>query len=207
MKTVLDGVEPPFEAYRRAQKALEIYEDLAARDDGEQLPVFPKPVKPGDSYPSLARLARLLRLVGDLPPGAAIESDQQIYRGALVDAVKHFQRRHGLDMTGRLDAETVKQLNVPLSQRVEQLRLTLERWRWAPHDLGRPLVIVNIPEFVLRGWDEQNRTVLVMKVVLGRAYRHKTPVFFNQMRYVIFRPYWEVPPSIQRAELLPKLAK
>ncbi len=114
--------------------------------------------------------------------------------------MKHFQLRHGLHTSGRLDANTVRQLNIPLSQRVEQLRLTLECWRWAPHDFARPPIIVNIPEFVLRGWNQQNRTELQMRVVVGKAYRHKTPVFSNQMRYVVFRPYWSVPPSIQPAQ-------
>lgn len=207
VKTVLDSVEPPFAGYRRVQQALQTYEDLAKRDDGEQLPVPKKAVQAGEAYPGVPRLARLLRLVGDLPPEAAANSGQQIYQGALVDAVKHFQLRHGLDTSGRLDASTVKQLNIPLSQRAEQLRLTLERWRWAPLYFARPPIIVNIPEFVLRGWDEQSRTDLEMRVVVGKAYHHRTPVFSNQMRYVIFRPYWNVPLSIQRSEMLPKIQK
>ena len=93
------------------------------------------------------------------------------------------------------------------AQQVRKLQLVLERWRWVPHSFSRPPVVVNIPEFRLRAYDDQYRPELEMKVVVGKAYRHKTPVFSNQMTYVIFRPYWEVPLSIQRAELVPKIAK
>ena len=207
VKAVLDAVEPAFEGYRRTQKALQTYQDLAKKDDGGQLPVPRKPVKPGDTYPGVARLVRLLRLVGDLPTEAAVNSDQEIYEGALVDAVKRFQLRHGLDPSGRIGADTVKELNVPLSRRAEQLRLTLERWRWVPHDFARPPIIVNIPEFLLRGWNQQQHAEVQMRVVVGKAYHHKTPVFFNQMRYVIFRPYWNVPAGILHSEMIPKIEK
>ncbi len=93
------------------------------------------------------------------------------------------------------------------ARQIRKLQLVLERWRWVPHSFPRPPVVVNIPEFRLRAYDDQYRPELEMKVVVGKAYRHKTPVFSNQMTYVIFRPYWEVPLSIQRAELVPKIAK
>ena len=204
---MLYAVEPPFEGYRRMQKAVQTYQELVNKDDGEQLPVPKKPVKSGDTYAGIPRLARLLRLVGDLPADAAVDTNQQVYGGALVAAVKHFQTRHGLDPSGRLDTETVNQLNVPLSHRLEQLRLALERWRWAPHEFPRPPIIVNIPEFVLRAWDDKNHTAFESRVVVGKAYHHKTPVFTNMMKLVIFRPYWEVPPSIQKGEIVPKLQK
>jgi murein L,D-transpeptidase YcbB/YkuD len=98
-------------------------------------------------------------------------------------------------------------LNSLLARQVRELQLVLERWRWVPHSFPRPPIVVNIPEFRLRAYDDQYRPELEMKVVVGKAYRHKTPVFSNQMMYVIFRPYWEVPLSIQRAELVPKIAK
>jgi murein L,D-transpeptidase YcbB/YkuD len=103
--------------------------------------------------------------------------------------------------------QTVKDLNTPLSHRVAQLQLTLERWRWLPHQFQRPPIIVNIPEFRLRAVDEQYHWVLFMKVVVGRAYRHRTPVFAANIKSVIFRPYWNVPLSIVRAELLPHIEK
>jgi murein L,D-transpeptidase YcbB/YkuD len=207
IKAVLSSVEPPFQGYRRLEKALQIYQDLAKQDDGEQLPIPKRPLKPGDKYAGVARLVRLLRLLGDLSPDAVVNSDQQIFEGAVVDAVERFQLRHGLDPSGRLGADTVKQLNVPLGWRAEQLRLTLERWRWVPHEFARPPIVVNIPEFALRCWDRQQHVELQTKVVVGKAYHHKTPVFFSQMRYVIFRPYWNVPLSIQRNEMVPKIEK
>lgn len=207
VKTILDGVEPPFDAYRRAREALESYEQIAKRDDGEPLPVPRKTVGPGDTYDGIPRLAPLLRLLGDLPAEAPVTTDPPVYREPLVAAVKNFQRRHGLDVDGRLGARTLKQLNVPLSQRAEQLRLTLERWRWVPAQFAHPPIIVNIPEFILRCWNAQNHNELQMRVVVGKAFHHKTPVFAAMMRYLIFRPYWNVPPNIQQAEMVPKIRK
>jgi L,D-transpeptidase YcbB len=131
----LAQVEPPYPGYRRTLQAFQTYVELAKKDDGEQLPppVAPKKkISPGDTWPGVPRLARLLRLVGDLPADADVPPDQLIYDGPLVDAVKSFQRRHGRDVDGRIGAQTLADLNVPLSRRVEQMQWTLERWRWLP---------------------------------------------------------------------------
>lgn len=207
LKTALARVEPPFDAYRRLAAALPKYEELAGKDNAEKLPVPPKTVNPGDTYSGVPRLASLLRLVGDLPADATVRADPPVYQQPLVDAVKEFQDRHGLDTDGRLGAQTIKHLNVPLSQRVEQIKLAMERWRWVPHQFARPPIIVNIPEFILRCWDESDHNVLQMRVVVGKAYHHKTPIFSDDLRYVIFRPYWDVPPDIARAEMIPKIRK
>lgn len=207
IQAVMATVEPPFPGYRRTLKALRTYLDLARQDNYEPLPNPKGVTKPGDIYTILPRLTRLLRSVGDLPSGAVTPDPGEVYQGALVDAVKHFQARHGLEANGRIDSHTVKELNTPLSRRVVQLQLTLERWRWLPHEFARPPIVVNIPEFRLRATDVEYRSALSMKVVVGRAYRHRTPVFASEMKQVIFRPYWNVPLSIQRAELAPLVAK
>jgi L,D-transpeptidase YcbB len=207
---VLAEAEPQFEGYRRTLKALQSYLVLAREGDGEPLPLPAKTVKPGDPYSAAGQLAGRLEVLGDLPPdrAAALEqSDATSYTGALVSAVKHFQHRHGLDEDGRLGPKTVEEINTPLGQRVLQLQLALERWRWVPPGFARPPIVVNIPEFRLRAFNEHQQVVLSMKVVVGKAYRHQTPVFANEMKYVIFRPYWNVPLSIQLAELVPKLRK
>jgi murein L,D-transpeptidase YcbB/YkuD len=121
--------------------------------------------------------------------------------------VKHFQLRHGLDASGRIDAPTLKQLNTPLRQRVIQLELSLERWRWLPHQFERPPVVVDIPAFRLYAANEKYGVDFSMKVVVGRAYRHKTPVFASEIKSVIFRPYWNVPVEIQREEIVPHVEK
>jgi murein L,D-transpeptidase YcbB/YkuD len=206
-RAVLDSVEPPLRGYRRVQQALQLYLELARQDDGEQLPVPQRPVARGQVYPGIARLTRFLRLVGDLPPKAVVPRSTEVYQEPLVAAVKHFQSRHGLTPNGRLDGPTIKELNTPLSQRVRQLQLTLERWRWAPHEFSQPPVVVNIPEFRLRAFDEKGQIALNMNVVVGKAYGHETPIFAGEIRYVIFRPYWNVPRSIQEAEIIPEVVK
>lgn len=206
-RAVLEKLEPPFPGYRRIGKALQAYIAFARQDDGEVLPSAKKSVEPGDIYPGVARLERLLRLLGDIPPGTRTGSGQQVYGGGLVDAVKHFQQRHGIDPDGRIGAATLKQLNMPLSRRVRQLQLTLERWRWAPSEFAHPPVVINIPEFRLRAYNDRYEAELEMKVVVGRAYRRQTPVFIDEMTHIIFRPYWNVPLSIQKNELVPSLTK
>lgn len=130
VQAVIEQLEPPFEGYRRTEKALQTYIELAKADDGEVLPATKKPIEPGDSYAGITRLERLLRRIGDLAPSASASADSQMYSGPLVEAVKHFQGRHGLDPDGRIGKATLKQLNTPLSYRLRQLQLVLERWRW-----------------------------------------------------------------------------
>ena len=204
---VLAQVEPPYPGYRRTIQALRAYMELAAKDDGEQLAPPKKTIAPGDAYPGVPRLTRLLRLVGDLPAGANVPADRPIYEGALVDAVKNFQRRHGRDANGRIDAQTLADLNVPLSRRVRQMQLTLERWRWLPDSYQKAPIVANIPEFRLRAYDKDFNIGVTMNVVVGKSYGHNTPVFSETMKYVVFRPYWEVPRSIIRSELVPHIVR
>jgi L,D-transpeptidase YcbB len=204
---ILETVEPPFPIYRRTQDALKKYMEFARLDDGELLPVSSRPIKPGNSYAGVPRLARLLAVLGDLPAGHEDARGEGNYQGVLVDAVKHFQRRHGLEPNGILDTPTIKKLNTPVSRRVTQLQLAMERIRWLPHQFERPPIVVNIPEFRLYAVNAEYRTVFTMNVVVGKAYGHQTPVFANEIRSVIFRPYWNVPQSILDAELIPDLEK
>jgi murein L,D-transpeptidase YcbB/YkuD len=209
--SVLAEVEPQFPGYRRTIQAVQAYLALAKQGDGEPIPVPSAPVRPGDAYAALPQLAKRLSLLGDLPasasPASAGGDVPTVYGGSLVDAVKHFQRRHGLAPTGVLDLKTAHEINVPLARRVLQLQMALERWRWIPPDFSRPPIVVNVPEFELRAFNAQQQIALTMRVVVGRAYQHQTPVFAENMRYLIFRPYWNVPISIQRAEMVPKIRK
>jgi murein L,D-transpeptidase YcbB/YkuD len=204
---VLDSVEPPFGGYRRTEAALARYVEIAPRDSGRPLPVPAKAVRRGQPYEGAARLRELLALVGDLPAAAAAPADPGVFDAALSDAVESFQRRHGLDADGRLGAATVKQMNVPLADRVRQLQLSLERWRWLPETFSAPPIVVNIPDFRLRALDETNRVALEMRVVVGKAMRHETPVFSRDMTYVVIRPYWNVPASIRRGEIVPAIQR
>jgi len=207
VSAVLATVEPPFPIYQRTQDALKKYMDLARRDDGEPLPATTRPVKPGDPYAGVPRLTKLLALLGDLPAGQAGANGEGNYQGVLVEAVKHFQQRHGLAPNGIIDAATLKELNTPISSRVTQLQLAMERMRWLPHEFSRPPVIVNIPEFRLYALNDKYLTNFTMNVVVGKAYGHQTPVFANAIKSVVFRPYWNVPISIVRAELIPHIEK
>jgi murein L,D-transpeptidase YcbB/YkuD len=197
----LAAAEPPFAGYRRTVQALLRYRELAVLDRDGPLPLPRRPLAAGARYAGAETLARRLRLLEDLTDGGAPHGD--VFDDALAQATARFQRRHGLEPDGRLDARTVRELNVPLDTRVAQLALAVERWRWLPRRFVAPPVVVNIPEFRLHVADPAHR--MAMRVVVGRAYRHRTPVFAAALTEVIFRPYWEVPRKIQREELVPKL--
>jgi murein L,D-transpeptidase YcbB/YkuD len=198
-------LDPPFPGYARLRDKLAQYRTLAQEDNGERLPSGARPVEPGQPYSGAGRLTDLLRRVGDLPADASTDSDK--YQGPLVDAVKRYQARHGIDVDGRLGASTLAALNTPLDRRVRQIELAMERYRWIPRESSRPSIVVNIPEFKLRAFASDGRSELEMKVVTGKAKLLQTPVFGSDMKFVIFRPYWNVPSSIQRKEILPQLGR
>ncbi len=205
LKSALATVEPPIAGYKRMREALRKYLELAKQDDGRALPDPVFPVAPGGRYQHAATLAKRLQLVGDLPPSAVVTADSKVYEGQLVEAVKSFQRRHGLEQSGQLDAATVEEINVPLAKRVQQMRLALERFRWVRYEFSQPPIVVNIPEFRLYGFNEQAEIALTINVNVGGAYDFQTPVFENAIKYLVFRPYWNPPPKILRNEIIPEL--
>ena len=200
--SVLAELEPQHEDYRRLVAALASWRRIASESANDApLPAVAKLVR-GDAYAALDQLETRLRRFGDL----TADYEGSTYDGALVDAVKHFQARHGLDADGVISSRTFAALNVPASQRVQQIEMAIERWRWADAAAEGPSIVVNIPEFRLTARNAAGET-LEMRVVVGRASRNETPVFEGDLRHVVFRPVWNVPPSIQKGEIAPKLEK
>src|ERR1700722_3200172 len=203
----IQKLEPPFPGYRKLLALLPVYEGYASKDDGEKIQTTVKTIRPGDPYPSLARLGRFLQTIGDIPVTTQLDPSATVYGGAFVEGVKHYQDRHGENPTGDLDTRTINELNTPPWVRIAQIKLTLERWRWIPRSFNAPPVVVNLPEFRLRAMNPDGTVSFYKNVIVGKAYGHKSPVFEKEIQYVIFRPYWEVPSSIQRNELLPHIRK
>jgi len=132
----------------------------------------------------------------------------QFYDTGLAASVKHYQERHGLTADGKLTQATIDSMNVPMSVRVQELSDSLERWRWMPDNFINPRVLVNLPEFIVRTYEPDHSLAFKMKVVDGEAEgNHDTPMFVRSMRYVVFRPYWNLPGSIVKKEMMGHLNK
>ena len=204
----ISRIEPPFHHYALLKSALTKYLDLAQHPELKNLPAVDRSLKPGDPYAGAAALRRLLVALGDLPPGSAGPADEATFSAELSEGVRAFQQRHGLTADGVLGKSTLTVLTTPYAKRVRQIDLTLERWRWLP-PFETPPIIVNIPQFRLfafRTTEDRVADILQMDVIVGKTYpRTQTPVFESDMRYVVLRPYWDVPPSITRNEMLPKI--
>jgi murein L,D-transpeptidase YcbB/YkuD len=205
-------VEPGFRHYRLLQAALVRYRELAAEPALGPLPPLPKrTLEPGDAWDGAAPLAQRLAALGDLGDAPGSVGIDGRYDAALAAAVQRFQRRHGLEADGRLGRGTLAALEVPLARRVRQIELTLERWRWLPPRIDAPPILVNIPAFRLYAFetgDDDETRMLRMNVIVGQVFKDlHTPVFSANMTHVIFNPYWDVPRSIARKELLPDIAR
>jgi len=205
LSATLDALEPKVSHYGRAKRTLAAYKLLASAGEPAAVPDLVKgqtKVEPGKTWAGVPQLAARLRIFGDLARDASVSGTA--YSGAIVDAVKSFQSRHGLAPDGVIGAGTLKTINVPLEQRVRQIELAMERMRWLPELSNRPNVFVNVPLFRLWATDPvSGKEPLRMNVVVGRSLNHKTPIFVEQMEYVIFRPYWNPPYGITVKELVP----
>jgi murein L,D-transpeptidase YcbB/YkuD len=182
-KSMVQPLMPQQKEYGELVGWLEKYRELA--QNGGWAPVT--------SARDTAALRSRLAATADLDGG-----------GALADGVRRFQARHGREATGKVDAATLAALNVPIGTRIRELELNLERLRWLPSSFGDRYVLVNIPDFTLHAYDA-GKEVLTMRVVVGDEYGHATPVFADTLSQVVFNPYWNVPSSIVKAEILPKM--
>ncbi len=204
------AIEPPFYHYALLKTALSRYRSLAQDASLTRLPdAGRRTLRGGDIYEGAPELRRLLTALGDLPVGASPPPElQQRLDPALVGALQNFQTRLGLTPDGSLGPQTFAALTIPLAQRIRQIELTLERWRWLP-PFTTPPIIVNIPQFRLfafRTLADRVADIMQMDVIVGQTYpRTRTPIFIGNLKRVIFRPFWDVPRSITVREMLPKM--
>ncbi len=204
---VANGVEPQNPMYRKTEDALPRYIELAAQQgaQAQQLPAVGKTISPNGTYSALPQLLQRLALEGDAPAQPQATGDR--YTPEIAQAVQQFQTRHGLTPDGKLSQGTIDAMNVPMSVRVQQIDDALERWRWLPDNFVKPRVLVNLPEYYVRTYETNGDLAFKMKVVDGEAKdNHNTPVFVRTMRYMIFRPYWNLPPDIVKKDLLARHA-
>ncbi len=206
---------PRMPLYGRLREALKRYRELVGHPAWQQsLPPLPGgrrggvgTLEPGQAYAGLALLAQRLVALGDLAPGTPASP---LFEGPLVEAVESFQQRHGLAVDGVVGRATLAQLQVTPAARVRQIELALERLRWTPVMQAPRMIVINIPEFVLRAYEVRDGRIAVeqeMKVIVGKALDTRTPLLDADMRFIEFSPYWNVPPSIARAETVPQLRR
>jgi L,D-transpeptidase YcbB len=199
----LVDLTPSAPQYRQLRETLGRYRKQAASGGW---PVFAKNlrVKRGDNTELVAAVARRLAASGDFPASVP-DTGPMHYDDAVAEAVKRFQRRHGLTDDGNVGPGVIAEMTVPIERRIDQIRLNLERWRWLPRDLGERHIVVNIPAYRLDVW-ENGSVQLSMRVVVGKK-DTPTPIFNDQMTYIVFSPYWHVPPTIAEGETLPAVMR
>ena len=157
----------------------------------------------GERGPRVAALRARLIASGDLGPDEG--GDPEIFDEAVDQGVRRFQTRHGLTADGAVGPATLAALNVPVEERVRQIELNMERWRWLPEDLGKKHILVNIAAFGLEVVEE-GETVLAMRVVAGKKARD-TPVFSGRMTYLVLNPHWHIPHTIAVRDMVPQAKK
>ncbi|SEA10189.1 L,D-transpeptidase family protein [Microbulbifer marinus] len=201
------GSTDPFTPYGRQyalmQEELARYSALADGDNWQ--PLDPgQPLVPGMRDPRVAQLRSLLMQYGDysLDDHTAANRRADEYDERLQEAVRRFQRRHGLKEDALVDERTRARLNTSPAKHVQTLSANLERWQQLPKDLGPRYIVVNIPDYSLRLIDGE-REQFRMRVVVGKP-KHETPQLATRMTRVVFNPIWRVPPNIALRELLPK---
>lgn len=197
---MLGSLRPRQKEYRELVEALDEHRKLLR--DGEW-PTVPggRALKRGDGGKRVAALRERLRATGELDAPADAEP---VYDDEVAEAVARFQARHGIESDSVVGGATLSALNVPLEARIRQLELNLDRYRWLPAEFEDRYVLVNIPDFRLHAYDG-GREVFEQRVIVGDEYQNATPVFADSMTYLVFRPEWNVPPSIMVNEMLPKL--
>lgn len=201
-------LEPKFKQYQNLKKSLATYRVLAKTPVDFNME-FIKSINPGDVLTKATSMEQFLIAVGDVPAETLSDSKKSNrYTDELVAGVKKFQLRHGMNADGVLGKSTVAAMTVPLSQRVTQIELAMERLRWLPEPSSGASIIVNIPAFQLWAFDdvnEINANMPNMRVVVGKALKNETPVLMAEMRFIDFMPYWNVPYNIVKKEILPKI--
>jgi murein L,D-transpeptidase YcbB/YkuD len=195
-----EGLTPQHTAYHTLKKHLQRYETIK-QIGGWPLIASGPTLKLGTRSPRVPILSQRLLITGDLSLSQL--STRKHFTEPLKKAVIRYQQRNGLEADGIVGQKTLECLNVPVEERISQIKLNMERWRWLPPDLGSRHVMVNIPGFDLK-IIQNNDIQDSMRVIVGRQKR-QTPIFSSAMTYLELNPYWNIPAKIARHDILPKI--
>jgi murein L,D-transpeptidase YcbB/YkuD len=192
--------EDVHEPYRKLKEQLSLYYNVTKNGGWPQIPTA-KTLKKGASSPSVPFIKKRLQLTGQMPGN----DTSQIFTDTLETAVKVFQNQLGYTDDGIITAALIKDMNVPAKTRLAQILVNMDRMRWMPTERAGQLIVVNIPEFILHVYEGKQKA-FDMKVVVGKE-AHSTVSFSGDLSTIVFSPYWNVPPSIVKNEILPAIEK
>jgi murein L,D-transpeptidase YcbB/YkuD len=175
----------------------------AAKQSGKWNPINTnkKSFNPEDTAVEINQIKRNLYLLGDLN----VDSGDSIYDAAMINGVYSFQQRHGLKKQDKIESSFIKMMNIPLQARIEQILINMERCKWLPNETNQDYIIVNIPQFSLHAFAADS-LIFSCKVVVGKE-TNRTMIFKGDMKYIVFSPYWNVPASILKNEIIPAIQK
>jgi len=196
---LLKELPPQHVGYQSLKQQLHKFRELAQQGGWQRLGWGPV-LERGMQHEQVVPLRRRLKLTGDL----AVDPfpDMDMYDRWLEEAVKHYQLRHGLEVDGKVGPQTRRSLNVMVSERIRQIRINMERWRWLPRNLGKRYVMVNMTGFELYIM-ENGSEVLSMPVIIGMSYR-STPTFSGLISYMEYNPYWTIPKKLVLEDIVPR---
>jgi len=197
----IEAFEPVNRQYAVLRDYLYKYNKIGESGGWSRITGDRKKYAKGDSLPQVLQIRRRLQLVGDL----TTSDSSMVYDDSLTAAVKRFQQRYGLTQDGIVGGATLKEMNTPLTGRIRQLLVNMERMKWVPAQPSGDFLLVNIPDFTLHGY-ENGQHAFKMNVVVGSTQNH-TVIFTGKLKYVVFSPYWNVPTSILKKEVLPGIKK
>jgi len=190
--------EPVYRQYDLLKNFLAKYRQLDTRENWEPIKLSIK-LKPGDSSAIIARIKTRLYKLEDFKGDTLNDK----FDDELKAAITQFQLRHGLTADGLPGSGTMAEMNTPLKSRIKQIIVNMERCRWLPVSLNTDYLAVNIPEFKLHVYHADS-LLWSCNVVVGQKV-HQTVIFYGEMQYVVFSPYWNLPESIVRNEVLPAM--
>ncbi len=204
---ILDDLRPPGPGYQTLLAEAYRLDRIVADGGWPRIPDGPT-LDPGDRHARVALLRERLQAGGDLPGitgigGPAAEADPELYDDELEAAVRRFQERHGLGVDARVGPATLRALNVSAAERLRQVEVGLERWRWLPRERTEREIRVNVAAHTVHIYDDGDES-LAIRAIVGRTDR-PTPLFSGRMTYLVLAPYWNVPPTLAIRDQLPKI--
>jgi murein L,D-transpeptidase YcbB/YkuD len=195
------ATEPVNQQYKKLKSFLLRYYELEKKGGFPIMSIEKQVYKSGDSAANISAIKRRLSSAGDYTQN----DTSAIFTDELKQAVMRFQQRHGLKEDGVAGGQTLRLMNEPVSKRIEQILVNMERMRWVPAQPTGDFILVNIPQYRLTVY-EDGKPSFGMNIVVGTT-QNKTVIFTGNIKHVVFSPYWNVPPGILKNEVMPAIKR